>query len=78
MSVFEVETVETVTRSYKVTAKDEKQARARLHLFWRDPETVREGIVTRTEREEINNRQVKQVTGWNPAREAKAEKEATG
>jgi hypothetical protein len=54
---FKVTTVETVYRTYTIYGDDEKIARKRLHLHWNDPESLREGLVTQDEGEEVKNRQ---------------------
>lgn len=52
--------VETVEREYLVRdVEDEKQAKARLHLFFRDPDVLRDGLVTPVGDEEVNSRRVK-------------------
>lgn len=42
---FEIVTTAQVERIYHVEAKDEEQAKARLKVHLKDPETLREGIV---------------------------------
>jgi hypothetical protein len=46
IKTYAVTAKETVTQTYHVKAKDEDDARKRLHLHWKDPEMLREGIVT--------------------------------
>jgi hypothetical protein len=43
---FEITTTAQYERVYTVQAKDEDQAKARLKVHLKDPETLREGIVT--------------------------------
>jgi hypothetical protein len=42
---FEIVTTAQVERTYKVQAKDEEQARARLRTHLSDPDMLREGVV---------------------------------
>jgi hypothetical protein len=42
---FEIVTTAQVERTYKVQAKDEEQARARLRTHLSDPDMLRDGVV---------------------------------
>lgn len=54
-----IETVETVKRQYEIEAPDREVAVKRLRLFWADPESLRDGLVTRLAEEETTSRQVR-------------------
>lgn len=58
MAKHTITTVETVHRTYEVEAPDEASARNRLRLFWKDPDMVREDLVSGPSDEVLQNRQV--------------------
>jgi len=54
-----IETIETLQRTYEVEAPDEETGKQRLHAFWKDPDALRSGIVTRLAEEKVSSRQVR-------------------
>ncbi len=55
---FMLTTVETVERAYLVTAETEAGARARLRLFFKDADMLREGIITPQVKETVKGRRI--------------------
>ena len=56
----DIETIETLHRTYKVEAPDRDTAIERLRAHWKDPEALRAGLVTRLPKEEVTAKQVRQ------------------
>lgn len=56
--VFVVRSKETVRRLYRVTAPSERDARQRMHLHWKDPAMLREGVVRELDEFETTHREI--------------------
>lgn len=58
-----IEVIETVTRTYHVEDAGgdtaEQSAKDRLHLWFRDPELLKDGIVSRQDGETVSSRRIK-------------------
>ena len=54
-----VESVETLHRRYVIQAPDRDTAVERLRAYWKDPEAMKPGIVSRSDSETISSRQVR-------------------
>jgi hypothetical protein len=56
---FEIVTTAQVERTYKVQAKDEEQARARLRTHLSDPDMLRDGVVSEPKQVDATPQRIK-------------------